>query len=236
MNSLSIIQHGKFSMKHYLALRDVYKSYTQGLDVVPVIKGISGTFYKGNTYALTGISGSGKSTLIHLLAGLDVPTSGAVIYNDHAIQQFSEQEKSSFLNKSIGLVFQYPYLIKEMTILENVMLKGLIAGKKQSECEQEARNLLTQVGLSSKMIGYPGQLSGGQQQRVALARALMNQPEFLLADEPTGNLDMQTGNTIIDLVLQAQKDWGMGVIISSHDEYVTERMSTVYVVKDGKLA
>src|SRR5262249_16379625 len=137
--------------------------------------------------------------------------------------------------KSIGLVFQYPYLIKELTVLENVMLKGLIAGKNNTECSQEAHILLEEVGLADKTYSYPGQLSGGQQQRLALARALMNRPHFLLADEPTGNLDMQTGKTIIDLIKKAQTQWSMGIIISSHDASVAQEMEKIFELKDGFL-
>jgi len=158
-----------------------------------------------------------------------------VIYGTEDINALSEAKKSIFLNKTIGLVFQYPYLIKELTVLENVMIKGLIAGQEAKASAREGRELLRNVGLESKANAYPGQLSGGQQQRVALARALKNRPQFLLADEPTGNLDPQTAQRILDLIMQAQKEWGMGLIISSHDTFVTERMETVYEMVDGSL-
>jgi lipoprotein-releasing system ATP-binding protein len=218
-----------------LIMRNVHKGFTQGSAYVPVLKGITATFERGNSYAITGISGSGKSTLIHILAGLDTPTSGQILYQDRDIHNFSPEQKSGFLNKSIGLVFQSPYLIKELTVQENVMLKGLIAGTNQATCAKEALFLLDQVGLSQKSSAYPGQLSGGQQQRVALARALMNQADFLIADEPTGNLDMQTGTEIIDLILAIQRETGMGIIISSHDEYVTSQMQMAYELKEGLL-
>ncbi len=222
-------------MEKKLILSDVYKSYCQGDMIVPVLKGVSATFEQGKSYAITGVSGSGKSTLIHLLAGLDAPTKGTVIYGTEDINALSEAKKSIFLNKTIGLVFQYPYLIKELTVLENVMIKGLIAGQEAKASAREGRELLRNVGLESKANAYPGQLSGGQQQRVALARALKNRPQFLLADEPTGNLDPQTAQRILDLITQAQKEWGMGLIISSHDTFVTERMETVYEMVDGSL-
>lgn len=225
-----------FMNKNQLIMRNITKSYEQGTAKIAVLKGVSVTFAQGDSYAITGISGSGKSTLIHLLAGLDKPSSGSIFFNEQDINAFQEDKKSSFLNKSIGLVFQYPYLIKELSILENVMIKGLIAGIPHQECANQAALLLDQVGLSSKKDSYPGQLSGGQQQRVALARALMNRPDFLLADEPTGNLDLQTGIAIIDLIVKAQKEWGMGLIISSHDEYVAQKMATVYELKDGLLS
>ncbi len=223
-------------MENKLAACDVFKNYIQGDTIIPVLRGISVVFEQGKSYAITGISGSGKSTLIHLLAGLDAPTKGTIVYNHQNINAFSEAQKSHFLNKTIGLVFQYPYLVKELTVLENVMIKGLIAGLGTQECASQSQALLVQVGLSAKATAYPGQLSGGQQQRVALARALMNRPQFLLADEPTGNLDPHTAQSILELISQAQQEWGMGLIISSHDEYVTRRMGTVFEVKDGRLA
>ena len=222
-------------MENVLSLVELCKWYTQGSSTITVLKDVSATFKKGHSYAITGISGSGKSTLLHLLAGLDTPSSGALFFNGKNIQSFNDSQKSIYLNKSLGLVFQNPYLIKELTVLENVMIKGLIAGKGYNTCAQEAKVLIEHVGLSVKMSAFPGQLSGGQQQRVALARALMNQPEFLLADEPTGNLDLQTGQAIIDLILQLQKEWNMGLIISSHDEYVTCKMEAVYTLQDGSL-
>lgn len=222
-------------MEKSLVLSNVFKNYTQGDALVHVLKGVSATFEQGKSYAVTGVSGSGKSTLIHLLAGLEVPNQGIVTYDSQDINLLSEAKKSIFLNKTIGLVFQYPYLIKELTVLENVMIKGLIAHGHTKEVEQQALSLLQNVGLAQKTYSYPGQLSGGQQQRVALARALMNNPKFLLADEPTGNLDPQTAQTILDLIMQAQKEWGMGLIISSHDEYVTKKMEKIYTLKDEKL-
>jgi lipoprotein-releasing system ATP-binding protein len=222
-------------MEKSLVLSNVFKNYVQGETVIPVLKGISVTFGQGKSYAITGVSGSGKSTLVHLLAGLDAPTQGIVSYDNQDINQLSESQKSIFLNKTIGLVFQYPYLIKELTIRENVMIKGLIAHGHTKEIELEAQSLLQNVGLAQKADAYPGQLSGGQQQRVALARALMNKPKFLLADEPTGNLDPQTAQAILDLISKAQKEWGMGLIISSHDAFVTKRMETIYEVVNGLL-
>jgi lipoprotein-releasing system ATP-binding protein len=193
------------------------------------------TFTQGTRYAITGISGCGKSTLLHLLAGIDKPSSGHVYYNQHAIDTLDADKKNYFLNHDIGLVFQYSYLIKELSVLENVMIKGLIAKMPYEECQKRARSLLHELGLSTKVSSLPTQLSGGQQQRVAIARALLNQPAFLIADEPTGNLDEKTGRELLALLLQLQKDWGLGLIISSHDEYVSEQMQERYELAQGKL-
>jgi ABC-type lipoprotein export system ATPase subunit len=133
------------------------------------------------------------------------------------------------------LVFQSPHLLRELSVLENVIVPGLIGGKNKNECIEHAKALLNHVGLFDKKDSKPGELSGGQQQRVAIARALFNNPAFLIADEPTGNLDLATGNSIIDLLLTCREEWGMGVIVSSHDEYVVERMDVVYVLSGGRL-
>lgn len=220
---------------HSLILENVYKNYFQAGTSVPVLQGVNALFEQGKSYAITGASGSGKSTLIHIIAGLDSPSSGVVYFDQTSLDVLNASQKSLFLNKMIGLVFQYPYLIKELSVVENVALKGLIAGKSMSESQQQAKELLAQVGLGAKITAYPGQLSGGQQQRVALARALMNEPQFLIADEPTGNLDQPTGQTIVDLMLTLQQERGMGVIVSSHDEYVSSRMNIQYELKDGLL-
>jgi ABC-type lipoprotein export system ATPase subunit len=218
-----------------LVLENVFKRYFQAGVPVNVLNGVNALFDQGTSYAITGASGSGKSTLIHLLAGLDNPTSGTVYFNQTPLTSFTSSQKTFFLNKEIGLVFQYPYLIKELSVVENVAIKGLIAGKSMAECSQQAKDLLSQVGLAEKITAYPGQLSGGQQQRVSLARALMNEPNFLIADEPTGNLDKATGNAIIDLMSKLQQERGMGIIVSSHDDYVSSRMNIRYELKDGLL-
>lgn len=211
------------------------KKFIQADKVVPVLNGITVTFSQGGLYAITGASGTGKSTLIHILAGLEVPDSGTVSFNNCCIASFCEQERAQFLNQSIGLVFQYSYLIKECSVIENVMAKGLIAGKSYASCKKRALELLRKVGLESAAESSPFLLSGGQQQRVALARALFTEPLFLLADEPTGNLDVHTGQEIVNLLLECQKQWNMGIIISSHDEYVYTQMHTIYRLADGIL-
>lgn len=220
---------------HSLTLENVYKNYLQAGVSVPVLKGVNTLFEQGKSYAITGASGSGKSTLIHLLAGLDDPSSGTVYFDQASLASLTASQKTFFLNKEIGLVFQYPYLIKELSVVENVAIKGLIAGISMNEAIRKAKDLLAQVGLGEKVNAYPGQLSGGQQQRVALARALMNDPAFLIADELTGNLDQVTGTAVVDLMLKLQQEKGMGIIVSSHDEYVSSRMNILYELREGLL-
>lgn len=221
--------------KAILKTQDLSKKFIQGTNEIVVLKDINTFFTQEKTYAITGISGSGKSTLIHILAGLDTPTTGTVLFNDTIINTFSSSQRSHFLNQSIGLVFQSPYLLRELSIVENVLLPGLISGKTKSNCLARAEKLLKKIDLFHKKDSKPGELSGGQQQRVAIARALFNQPEFLIADEPTGNLDIETGNSIIQLLLSCHQEWGMGIILSSHDDYVTQKMDEVYTLHKGIL-
>lgn len=219
-----------------LEVQNLSKWYIQNKVKSWILHNISILFEPNCLYAITGASGSGKSTFIHILAGLEAPSAGTLIFNKAVINKFNDTQKGNFLNTSIGLVFQNPYLIKELSVIENVMLKGLIAGYNYQECFKKAQVLLEQMGLAQKINTMPAQLSGGQQQRVALARALLNKPSFLIADEPTGSLDINNGLLIINLILAQQKETGMGVILSSHDKYVTERMHVIYELKGGTLS
>lgn len=218
-----------------LIVQDLRKEYGHGAKLQEIIKGVSTSFVQGKTYAITGVSGVGKSTLLYILAGLDTPTSGSVLFNNKDLAKLTAQEKEKFLNKSVGLVFQYPYLIRELSVIENVMMKGLIARQDDAKATKKAKNLLQLVGLEDKAEAHPASLSGGQQQRVAIARALFYEPVFLLADEPTGNLDNKTGKEIIDLLLQCHKEWGVGLIVSSHDTYLVNKMRVIFELRDGVL-
>jgi len=219
---------------HILRSENLVKIYQQGSTVNEVLKGISYSFSSEQSYAITGVSGTGKSTLMHLLAGIDLPTSGYVFYDRQSLQEMTSEKKDLFLNKKLGLVFQDPHLIKELTVAENVMLKGLILQQSYKDAKKEALALLELVGLADKAEHHPLSLSGGQQQRISILRALFNKPQFLLADEPTGNLDRESAKVIIDLLLTG-KEWGMGLVVSSHDPYVAQRMEKKLVLKQGKL-
>jgi lipoprotein-releasing system ATP-binding protein len=221
--------------KATLTCNQVHKSFIQGNQTSIVLDTIDICFMQGITYAITGHSGSGKSTLIHLLAGLDTPSQGNILYNNTTLSAFSQKEITTYRNQTIGLVFQSPYLIKELTVLENIMLPGMIANYDTTILQETARMLSAHIGIFEKIDCKPGELSGGQQQRVALARALINHPKFLIADELTGNLDFFTGQKIVDLIVQCQKEWGMGIIISSHDDYVANAMNEVYELNNGLL-
>ena len=223
------------NVTHRIFLEHIFKSFDTPAGNLSVLRDISTRFDQGKTYAITGRSGSGKSTLMHIIAGLETPTEGKLVYNDKAMDELSEKERSHILNKHIGLVFQDSYLIDQLTVAENVMLKGLIAGNNIDFCAKRADKLLSIMNLEEKSNSYPRLLSGGQQQRIALARALFNEPTFLIADEPTGNLDSKTGKEIIDWLLDLCKEWCMGLIISSHDPYVAQKMEIVYKLENGQL-
>ena len=212
-----------------IELCNIFKSFIARKKSVDVIKGISLEFKKEKTYALTGASGSGKSTLLHLIAGLDQPTTGSVFINGVSTADLSLTERA----KKVGLVFQYPYLINELSVIENVMLAGQLVGMPIKEAHKKAEELLDDVGIAETADWNIGQLSGGQRQRVTLARALINQPDFLIADELTGSVDEQTGKKIIETVFACQKKWKMGLIISTHNNAIACMMEQVYTLKDG---
>ena len=219
----------------FLSLKGVKKAFPEGNREIAVLQDITVSFEQGKTYAISGVSGTGKSTLMYLMAGLDQPTSGSVYFNKKSVNSMTPCEHEHFLQRDVGLLFQQPYLLKELSVIENLILAASIAGTSESLVKERAEHLLSQVGLSDKKNAQPGALSGGQQARLALARALINRPAFLIADEPTGNLDEKTGKEIISLLLTLQKEWGMGLIISTHDEYVAEKMQHRYRLHDGHL-
>lgn len=214
----------------------IAKRFTQGKTSLLVFDDVTCTLTQGNTYALTGVSGAGKSTLLHILAGLDEPTSGAVFFNDKNLSTHTPHARSTLLNRSFGLVFQSSYLMSELSVIENVMMPGLIAGASYELCKIRAQEMLSTVGLLEKASTNPLTLSGGQQQRVAIVRALFNKPAFLFADEPTGNLDEKTGHDVVSFLLECQQQWNMGLVVSTHDAYVAERMTTRFALHNGSLA
>lgn len=222
--------HAKLSLHH------VTKSYQQqGGMKFDVFHDLSFDFFQGHSYAIVGASGTGKSTCIHLLAGVDSPTSGQVFLSEQSIASFSFRQMSLFFQKNISLVFQQAALFAELTVLENVMLKAILAGTLTSSSYEHAYYLLQEVGLADFASVYPETLSGGQQQRVAILRAIFIVPQFLLVDEPTGNLDDQTSKQVIDLLLHYQKKYGMGLIMSTHNYQIAQQMESIVKVEDKKL-
>lgn len=218
---------------HTLRVVDVYKKFPQGEGHLEVLRGINTTFTQGASYAITGVSGSGKSTFLHIVAGLDKPTAGDVFFDTASLVRM--HDKSLYFNTKIGFVFQFHYLIKELTVLENIALMGRIKGFSDADARTRGLELLELVGMSNKASEFPTKLSGGQLQRTAIARALFNRPAFLIADEPTGNLDEENVVNIVNLLLRFQQEWGMGLIICTHDKAVSCKMGTVLQVHQGVL-
>ena len=211
------------------------KTFSQGLVNVKILENATYTFDQGKTVALTGVSGSGKSTLLHMLAGLEVPSSGEVFFKDENIYLLDPRNRHLFLQKTIGFVFQSAYLIDELTVLENVMIKGLLANESFEQAGRAAYELLEAVGLAGKAKNGPRTLSGGEQQRVAVARALYGRPAFILADEPTAHLDAHTKKVVMNLLLAACWQGNTGLIIATHDESIADQMDTVLRLDQGRL-
>ncbi len=208
------------------------KVYLNGAKQLEVLKGIDLKVERAETLALLGPSGAGKSTLLHLLGGLDNPTSGSVMLDGKDIFTLSDDERARLRNSKIGFVFQFYHLLPEFDALENVLLPTFMKGK---VCREKGLELLKAVGLQDRMYHRPGQLSGGEQQRVAIARSLVNDPELLLCDEPTGNLDTDTGKSIIDLLWELNKERKMTLIIVTHDTGIAGQARKVINIRDGKL-
>lgn len=223
-------------MSKLLEVRDLYKSYGTGAAKVEVLRGISLNVAAGETIALVGASGAGKSTLLHVLGTIDTPTSGTVLFNGEEIFRLGGMALAAFRNRSIGFVFQFHHLLPEFSALENAMMPLLIGGMKRGEAEAIAEELLRDVGLSHRLTHKPGELSGGEQQRVAIARSLVRSPQLLLADEPTGNLDMKTSDEVHDLLNEIHRKKGLTLIIVTHNEKLADRMSKTIRLVDGKIS
>lgn len=218
-----------------LEVSSLYKSYGYGDQKVEVLKGISLSLRQGETVALLGASGAGKSTLMHILGALDRPTSGSVNYFSENIFAKSESQLACFRNSTIGFVFQFHHLLPEFTALENVMMPLLINGSSRQSGTESARAILSEVGLGHRTTHKPGELSGGEQQRVAVARALVMEPKLLLADEPTGNLDMKTSESIHDLFEELHLKRGLSIMVVTHNERLASRTMRQIRLEDGRV-
>jgi ABC-type lipoprotein export system ATPase subunit len=219
-----------------LSANGLKKTYVMGSRSLEVLRGVDVTIERGDFVALRGASGTGKSTLLHLIGGLDTPNAGEIIFRGQKLSSYSESELTNFRNRRVGFVFQAYHLLPELTALENVCLSARIARISVSDAEKRARALLGFVGLNAREDHKPSELSGGEQQRVAIARALVNEPELLLADEPTGNLDSKTGGEIIELLKRLRVEKQTTLVIATHDEKVAAHAQRVIEIVDGQIA
>ena len=219
-----------------LRAHDLHKSYDLGRRLIEVLHGVSLEIGEGEFLSLQGASGTGKSTLLHLLGGLDDPTSGEVFASGQSLSAMSSTRLAKWRNGEVGFVFQSYHLLPEFDALENVLLPARMAHANRAESQNRAESLLERVGLAKRMHHLPAELSGGEQQRVALARALINQPQLLLADEPTGNLDSKTGGEVLDLLCELQSEANLTMIIATHDDKVANRAHQTVQLVDGLIA
>ena len=218
-----------------LKAESLSKIYRQGNLEVPVLDEINLQVHKGEQLAVVGSSGTGKSTLLHLLAGLDVPTGGAVYLNGKNLSTLNESQRGTLRNETLGFVYQFHHLLPEFTTLENVMIPLIVRRLPTKIIKEEAMSLLEKVGLSHRMEHKPGELSGGERQRAAIARALIVKPLCLLADEPTGNIDRHNARTVQELMMNLDRDMQVSLIVATHDLQLASSMNRVLKLEDGML-
>lgn len=218
-----------------ITLKGLYKRYGRAGAEVEVLNGIDLSLKKGETVAVVGASGVGKSTLLNIMGALDRPSKGEVLYNGRPITGLDDRRLASLRNRSIGFVFQFHHLLPEFTALENVMLPALIGGAGRAEAKGKAEGLLKEVGLGQRLGHKPGELSGGEQQRAAIVRAIIQSPEAVLADEPTGNLDTKTADEVFEVLLNLNRAFGTALVVVTHNERLASRMSRRLNMVDGRI-
>jgi putative ABC transport system ATP-binding protein len=216
-----------------LQVQNLKKSYASGDSTVDALKGVSLKIEAGQFVSIMGPSGSGKSTLLHLMGGLDRPSFGKVILNDEAIENLSDDDLSKFRRRKLGFIFQFFNLLPTLTALENVALPKLLDSKPMREIEPKAKELLKMMGLGKRMDHRPDQLSGGEMQRVAIARALVSDPLLILADEPTGNLDSKTGDSVLTLLSDMVREQGQTIVMVTHDLNAASYGTRLITLRDG---
>jgi lipoprotein-releasing system ATP-binding protein len=219
-----------------IKVANLTKSFQMDGHTLHVLKGINLDIARGELIAVVGASGAGKSTFLHILGTLDRPTGGSVQFDGQDLFGLSEEAQAEFRNTRIGFVFQFHHLLPEFTALENTFLPALIQNRSEDEARQEATQLLQEVGLGDRLHHKPGELSGGEQQRVAVARALMQRPDLVLADEPTGNLDTHTGDALFTLLRKLNKARGTTFVIVTHNDKLSAQADRVIRMEDGQIA
>ena len=223
-------------MDKLLRATGIHKHYVLGDAEIEVLKGVDFEVGRAEIVAVVGASGVGKSTLLHILGGLDKPSAGHVVIDDVDVFDLSDAKRASWRNRQIGFVFQFHHLLRDFTALENVMMPLLIAGVSSDEAREPAQKLLEAVGLSKRLVHLPSELSGGEAQRVAVARALVAQPAVVLADEPSGNLDVARSEELHRLIWDLAQSRGQTFVIVTHDQHLADRADRVVEMQDGQLA
>jgi lipoprotein-releasing system ATP-binding protein len=215
-----------------IEVKELHKSY----GTTEVLKGVNGRISKGDFITIVGASGAGKSTLLHLVAGLDSYNSGSISFDGMSLGNLSKKELNDYRNNHVGLVFQFHNLLPELTALENITLPRWISGQMDDSAERKANELLQLLGIEHRAHHLPNEMSGGEQQRVAIARALINEPELLLADEPTGNLDSANAAAVHELLLKLNQELGQTIVVVTHNKELAALGATKWSMTDGKLS
>jgi lipoprotein-releasing system ATP-binding protein len=220
--------------KIMLKAENIVKNYISGNETLHILRGINFEITEGKSAAVSGQSGSGKSTFLNIIGGLDRCDEGKVIIGGDEITSLSEKELSLYRSKRVGFIFQFHYLLKDFTALENIMLPAFIAGVKKKDAVETARSLLADVKLEERSGHFPSQLSGGERQRIAVARSMVNDPAIILADEPTGNLDPQNSEIVAELLYEGAQKRGKTLIVVTHDKKVASRACVQLFLENGK--
>jgi lipoprotein-releasing system ATP-binding protein len=220
-------------MNEVLSCTQLAKSYTEGETDLEVLRSINLAVEQGERIAIMGASGSGKSTLLHLLGGLDTPTAGHVVIGGKRIDRLNAIQLGRLRNRALGFVYQFHHLLPEFTALENVAMPLLLGDSSPVEAASRAERMLDRVGLAGRLSHKPGELSGGERQRAAVARALVTNPQCVLADEPTGNLDRNNAEQVYELMLELNEELGTSYIVVTHDLHIAERLDRILLLEDG---
>jgi len=219
---------------HILKAVSIFKEFSQGQETLQVLKGPDMTVQQGEALCIVGPSGAGKSTFLHILGALDQATAGEIFYKNKKLSSALKEEKAEFRAQKLGFVFQFHYLLNEFNMIENIMIAGQVAGMSVQQSRENAEYLMNLLNLSHRWKHFPSELSGGERQRTAIARALMNQPEILLVDEPTGALDTENAMKILDLLFEMRERLGLTLIAVSHDPLFSGPFPKKLTMKDGQ--